>query len=157
MSKICCLTGHREIRKANSLKLIESLESTLTTLIENEDVTDFRAGGAKGFDTIAAVTVLKFKQKYPHIKLHLILPYKNQSAGYTEHEKQLYDFVLKSADSVHYTAQNYYDGVLLARDRELVNGADFCVAYLEVLSGGTYYTVNYARKNKVKVFNVYKV
>ena len=154
MSKICCFTGHREIKKTKPSVLAERLDRTIIDLIENEGVTDFRAGGAKGFDTIAATHVLKFKQKYPHIKLHLILPYKKQASAYTVFEKQLYYFVLQNADSVHYTSENYYDGVLFARNRELVNGADVCVALLEVLKGGTYQTVNIARKQKIKVINL---
>ena len=99
---------------------------------------------------------MKRKQKYPHIKLHLILPYKKQAVGYSATEKQLYDFVLQNADSVHYTSENYYHGVLFARNRELVQGADVCVALLEVLTGGTYQTVNIARKQKIKVLNLVK-
>lgn len=154
MSKICCFTGHREIKKIKPSVLANRLDKTIVELVENEDVTDFRAGGAKGFDTIAALHVLKFKQKYPHIKLHLILPYKKQAAGFTRFEKQLYDFVLQNADTVHYTSEKYYDGVLFARNRELVDGADVCVALLEVLVGVTYQTVNLARKQKTKVINL---
>ena len=156
MSKICCFTGHRKIKKTKPSVLTERLDKTIIDLIENEGVTDFRAGGAKGFDTIAAMHVIKFKQKYPHIKLHLILPYKKQASGYSPTEKQLYDFVLRNADSVHYTSEKYYDGVLFARNRELVQGSDVCVALLEVLTGGTYQTVNIARKQKVKVLNLVK-
>ena len=154
MSKICCLTGHREIKKTRPSEVIAKLENTLVDLIENEEFTDFRTGGAKGFDTIAATTIIKLKKKYPHIKLHLFLSHKNQSSGFSHVEKQVYDFILKNADSVQYTSQKYYDGVFLARDRQLVDGSDICVALLETLSGGTYYTVNYARKQKIPVHNI---
>lgn len=39
----------------------------------------FLAGGALGFDTIAAQIVIKLKKKYPHIQLVLILPCRSQS------------------------------------------------------------------------------
>ena len=156
MSKICCFTGHRTIRNIKPSVLAERLENALVNLIENEGVTDFRAGGAMGFDTVAATYVLKMKMKYPQIKLHLILPYKNQEKYFSNADKQLYKYVLDNADSVHYVNEKYTNSALFARNRELVNGADFCVAFLNKLSGGTYYTVNYARKNKLQVINVAK-
>ena len=58
MSKICCFTGHRKINALSLQELSDRLEEKLIDLIENEDFTEFRAGGARGFDSLAAVTVL---------------------------------------------------------------------------------------------------
>ena len=156
MSKICCFTGHREIRKISLSVLENRLENTLINLIENEGFTDFRAGGAVGFDTIAALTVLKLKEKYPHIKLHLILPFKGQANGFSPLEKKIYRYTISNADSVCYLSERYHSNVMFDRNRKLVDGADVCVAFMNKLIGGTYYTVNYARKQKVDVKNLMK-
>lgn len=156
MSKICCFTGHRKITVLTHKEICVKLEKKLIELIENEDFTDFRAGGAKGFDSIAAITVLKLKKDYPQIKLHLILPCKDQEKYFSPLEKQLYKYTLANADSIVYMQENYSREAMFARNRALVDGADFCVAYLEKLEGGTYQTVNYARKNKVKTINLLK-
>ena len=154
MSKICCFTGHRSISLQSAQIINLKLENTLVNLIENEGFTDFRAGGAVGFDSIAALAVIKLKKKYPNIKLHLILPHKGQDKYFPALEKDVYRFVVDSADSVTYIQNAYSDGVMFARNRALVDGSDLCIACLERLSGGTYQTVNYARKNKVKTINL---
>ena len=156
MSKICCFTGHREIRKISLTVLENRLEETLIDLIENEGFTDFRAGGAIGFDTVAALTVLKLKEKYPHIKLHLILPFKGQANGFSTPEKKIYRYTIAKADSVCYMSDRYHSNVMFERNRKLVDGADICIAFMNKLTGGTYYTVNYARKQKLDVKNLMK-
>ena len=157
MSKICCFTGHRDIEKISASVLSARLEKTIVDLIENEGVTDFRAGGARGFDSMAALAVLALKEKYPQIKLHLILPCKTQAHYFTTFEKKVYQYTLAHANSVVYVSEKYYSSVMFDRNRKLVDGADVCVAFLNHLGGGTYYTVNYARKNKVEVRNLIRI
>lgn len=157
MSKICCFTGHRAISVSSASTLKLKLEATLVDLVENEGFTDFRAGGAIGFDSFAALEVIKLKKKYPHVKLHLILPHKGQDKWFSHTEKEIYKFTISNADSITYIQERYTDGVMFARNRALVDGSDLCLAYLERLSGGTYQTVNYARKSKVKTVNLLKI
>ena len=157
MSKICCFTGHREMSVLPPEEIDAKLTNKLIDLIENEGFTDFRAGGARGFDSFAAMVVLKLKKKYPHIKLHLILPCKGQENRFSPIEKQIYSFALENADSVTYIQERYSEGVMFVRNRALVDGSDLCIAYLEKLRGGTYQTVNYARKQGVKTINVLKI
>ena len=156
MGKICCFTGHRDVPDESIRAIFENLEGMLTHLIEDEGVTDFRAGGAIGFDTIAAMVVLKLKRKYPHIKLHLMLPCKNQDYKFTSTQKTLYRFTISSADSVEYIRERYSSTAMHARNRALVGGSDFCVYFLDHLHGGTYYTVNYARSHNVPTFDILK-
>ena len=118
--------------------------------------TDFRAGGAIGFDTIAALTVLDLKEKYPHVKLHLVLPFKGQANRFSPLEKKIYKYTIEKADSVCYVSERYHKNVMFERNRKLVDGADICIAFMNKLTGGTYYTVNYARKQKVDVKNLMK-
>ena len=156
MSRICCFTGHREIENEKAYPLSQKLEKAVVYLIENEGVTDFRAGGARGFDNLASLVVLKLKEKYPNIKLHIMLPCKDHSKYFRSLDRNAVDFVLKNADTVTYVNEKYNKGSMFARNRALVDGSDICVAYLDALSGGTYYTVNYARKSKVQVVNLNK-
>lgn len=48
----------------------------------------FGEGGALGFDTVAALTVLELKSVYPDIKLILVLPCKKQTRGWSETDIQ---------------------------------------------------------------------
>jgi uncharacterized phage-like protein YoqJ len=154
MSKICCFTGHRKTASLPPEKIAEKLKIKLTDLIENEEFYDFRAGGATGFDSIAALVVLELKEKYPQIKLHLFLPCKDQDRYFTPFEKKIYKYAIKNADSVVYIQEHYSKEAMYARNRALVDGSDLCLACLERLEGGTYQTVNYARKNKVRTINL---
>ena len=47
----CCFTGHRHIPENELLQIQKRLESEIINLI-NQGVTEFRAGGALGFDTM---------------------------------------------------------------------------------------------------------
>ena len=157
MSKICCFTGHRDISIYDYEKVVAFVEAAIARLVEDEGVTEFRAGGARGFDCIAASCVLHLKDKYPDIKLHLILPCKDQDKYYARHEKMIYSYVLSNADSAIYLQEKYSNSVMMARNRALVEGSDICLAYLTRLTGGTYQTVNMARRAGLKVLNVNKM
>ena len=154
MSKICCFSGSRDLSGLNIQELTQSLNNILEDLIENGGFTDFRTGGARGFDTLAALCVLKMKRKYPHIKLHLLLPCKTQDKYFSHLEKGLYQYTINGADSVTYVQEHYSREAMFARNRALVDGSDLCIACLERLEGGTYQTVNYARKQKVTTINI---
>ena len=155
MSKICCFTGHRELSHSNKYIIEKTLE-IITDLIENEGVTDFRAGGAMGFDTLAAAAVAGLKVKYPHIKLHLIIPHHGHDRDFSEFYEKMFEFTLQNADTVTYIQKRYTPGVMQVRNAALVRGADVCVAYMTRLRGGTYQTVNMARRDKIKVINIGK-
>ena len=72
---------------------------------------------------------------------------------WSERDKTIYAFVLKNADSVCYAEESYVRGCMHKRNRMLVDGSDFCVAYLTSKSGGTAYTCSYAAKKGVRIIN----
>lgn len=156
MSKICCFTGHRDLQHKYEL-VISKTKKIITDLVEKEGVTDFRAGGAMGFDTAAALAVIALKDKHPEVKLHLIIPYPGHDKYFEEFHKKLFEYTLANADSVTYIQKHYSSSVMRIRNAALVDGADMCVSYLLRLSGGTYQTVNMARKAKIRLINVAKV
>lgn len=151
-NKTVCFTGHRNITD-NRKNIEELLKNTLIGLIE-KGYCYFGAGGALGFDTLAATVVLELKVKYPQIKLILVLPCRNQTRGWKEHDIKIYNDIMSKADKVVYTAENYYNGCMHKRNRHLVNNSSVCVCYLTEETGGTFYTMNYARKNNLRIINV---
>lgn len=66
--KTCCFTGHRDIPRAVYSSLSRELDAVVRALI-GKGVRFFGAGGALGFDTLAAETVLRLRQIYPQIRL----------------------------------------------------------------------------------------
>ena len=77
----CCFTGHRQISPEIMPTLATELESVLLRLI-GDGFRFFCAGGALGFDTLAAETVLHLKMQYPQIRLILVLPCHEQTRGW---------------------------------------------------------------------------
>lgn len=151
---VCCFTGHRNIPPTHMLKLPELLDNELERLILS-GVEIFRGGGAVGFDTIAELKALEKRKKYPHIRLELILPCKDQVKKWNERDRAIYEYILKEADVVSYVEEKYTPYCMHARNRRLVNESDFCLAYLSEQGGGTAYTVNYAKKKNVDVINLF--
>lgn len=64
--KTCCFTGHREIPSGQRRKIFARTEEAIEGLIK-KGYLYFGAGGALGFDTIAAFAVLKLKERYPTV------------------------------------------------------------------------------------------
>lgn len=151
--KTVCFTGHREIPFLRKHRIESKLTETLESLIA-EGYLYFGAGGALGFDTIAAQTVLKLKKKYPDIKLILVLPCKTQTRGWKDKDVAIYEDIKEKADKFVYTSENYDRGCMFKRNRHLVDNSSVCVAYLTEDKGGTAYTVDYARKNGLRIINI---
>lgn len=154
--KSVCFTGHRHI--INKEKLQNRLTATIEQLI-SDGVTDFYAGGAIGFDTLAANTVLLLREKYPHIKLHLILPCckSDQTAKWTAEQIAEYDKILSAADSTEYICEKYYYGCMKTRNARLVELADCCVCYYDSKNSasGTGQTVRMAERKKIHITNLF--
>lgn len=151
----CCFTGHRIIK--NSEKLQKKLLTVLETLIEN-GAEDFYAGGAIGFDTLAAEAVLRLREKYPHIKLRLVLPCcrDEQTKYWTAAQREEYDRILSLADTVEYTADVYSDSCMKKRNARLTELADCFVCFYDKKrpAGGTVQTLRMAAKKGIKIINL---
>ena len=107
-----------------------------------------------GFDTIAAFAVLKLKERYPDIRLILVLPCFSQTRGWSQEDIEIYDDIKQKADKVVYTSQEYTRGCMHKRNRRLVDDSRYCICYLAERSGGTAYTVEYAQKKGLTVINL---
>lgn len=151
--KTACFTGHRKIPPESISELSQRLKNTLLRLIE-EGYMYFGAGGALGFDTLAAQCVLSLKNQHPHIKLILVLPCITQTKGWSENDIAIYEEIKSQADKVVYTSREYSRGCMFKRNRHLVDCSSVCVAYLTQKKGGTAYTVNYAKEHGLTFYNI---
>lgn len=88
----CCFTGHRFIPTGQQTYVKNRLNHTVEALIK-KGYSIFVAGGALGFDTMAAQCVLNLKSKYPHIKLFLILPCLEQASKWSEDDIAVYQAI----------------------------------------------------------------
>lgn len=93
----CCFTGHRNIPPEQYAAIAERLRTAVIDLIE-AGICRFCAGGALGFDTLAAQTVLALKEKYSHIQLILMLPCTTQTKGWPPGDIQIYKSIQQRCD-----------------------------------------------------------
>lgn len=151
--KTCCFTGHRDIPSGANQRIFTKTEEMVESLIK-KGYLYFGAGGALGFDTIAAFAVLKVKERYPNVRLILVLPCLTQTRGWSKEDVEIYEDIKSKADKVVYTSQEYTRGCMHKRNRHLVDNSSVCIAYLTESKGGTAYTVDYAEKHGLTVFNI---
>lgn len=149
----CCFTGHRVIAPEHREVVAERIQTTIQQLAK-VGVTCFIAGGARGFDTLAAETVLALREEEPAIRLVLALPCKNQTRGWTAVERERYQAVLKQADAVYYLAEDYDSGCMMRRNRFMVENSSHCIFYLTRMQSGTYQTVKYAMEQGHTLHNI---
>lgn len=149
----CCFTGHRNISQNPFLYASVRME------IEKAYALGYRifcAGGALGFDSVAALNVLALRENgYSDIKLHLVLPYPDQHARWNRYDQHTFEEILKRADSVEYVSEHYTQWCMHARNRRLVDLSSYCICFLnEEGKSGTAYTVDYAQKKGLHTVNL---
>lgn len=144
--RTCCFTGHRTICPDQYPDIQKRLASQVEQLIL-QGVCVFAAGGAIGFDTLAAEVVLELRNKYPQIKLILVLP----CAGKVSPKREQ---IMAQADEVRVLAAQYHAGCMQVRNRYLVEHADYCLCYRVKDTGGTAYTAEYAMKKGLNMIMV---
>lgn len=148
-----CFTGHRKILPKQKATIARRLKNEIIKLVE-KNYRYFGAGGALGFDTLAAQTVLELKTEYPDVKLILVLPCLSQTRGWSARDIEIYEEIKSKADQVVYTSQGYTRGCMHKRNRHLVDNSSVCICYLTESTGGTAYTVNYAKEKGLMTINV---
>jgi uncharacterized phage-like protein YoqJ len=153
IERTCCFTGHRRIPSDKIGEIKTKLKHTLTEIIESGYLY-FGVGGALGFDTLAALAILELKKDYPRIRLILVLPCVNQTKGWKEKDVDVYEFIKSQCDKYVYVSREYTSNCMLKRNRHLVDNSSLCICYLTENTGGTAYTVRYAKQKGLRIINI---
>ena len=148
--KVCAFTGHRNLAGTDFDEHL--LERVVADLVKT-GTSRFLCGMAVGFDMKAAQAVLALKNRYD-IQLVACLPCANQSERFSAKNKRLYEEILSRCDEVCVLESEYVSGCMFRRDRYLVDNCDILVCFLRKSSGGTYYTVRYARNQNKKIIEL---
>lgn len=152
--KACAITGYRpeklpfggdeareEIDAVKRRIFCEILRMT------REGVSIFISGMARGVDMWAAETVFQIRDTLPdrNVQLWAAIPYNRQAASWKDTDKERYARILERADRIEYISHAYYSGCFHKRNRWMVEHATHLLAVYDGKTGGTRYTVNYAR------------
>jgi len=151
--RACSFTGHRQILPSHLDELVSLLGRGIAYCYDL-GCRDFFAGGALGFDTLAAEEVVRFRMLHSDVKLHLLLPCRDQTRGWRDADIKRYERLLSLADTVTVLSEHYYDGCMQKRNRMLVDFCDVLLAYCTREKSGAAQTVGMAKRAGKKVYNL---
>lgn len=150
----CAFTGHRPKsfpwkynESALDCILLKEVLAAQIKAVADRGVTDFLSGMAQGVDLWSSQIVLDLQKKNPVLKLHCILPCKEQESKWTASAQEHYHEILAQANGIVYVGQEYSKDCMLKRNRYLVDHSFFLLAvYNGTRRSGTGATVRYAQK-----------
>ena len=140
------VTGHRVLGRGFSA---EKLERALRSLVA-EGADTFYCGMALGFDSFCCELLLRLREEFP-LKIVACVPCADQDLRYPPRAKAKYAALLAACDERIVLHERYESGCMFERNRRMVDESDVLLAYLESGKGGTFYTVNYAKKRNKRV------
>ena len=149
----CCFTGHRNLPAGQEEEIWRRVHTCLEPLLE-EGVRYFGVGGALGFDTLVAEKLLVLRESQPQIRIILVQPFPGYQSRWTPAQQARAAAVETRVDKVVVCCQTPSRDAFLARDRHLVDGSSCCIAWCTRATGGTAYTLRYAQKQGLRVWNV---
>jgi len=145
--RTCALTGHRDLPDSfDRNALYDKLEELV-----KDGCDTFLCGMAVGFDLTALECLVHLKRKYK-LFLEACIPFGGQESRYSEQEKERYRALIQWCDKKTVLFKGYRNGCFLVRDRYMVDCADCVFAYCTRATGGTAYTINYAREKGLEIF-----
>ncbi len=149
----CCFTGHRNLPMGQEEEIWRRVCACLEPLLE-EGVRYFGVGGALGFDTLVAEKLLALRESRPEIRIILVQPFLGYQSRWKPAQQARAAAVEARVDKVVVCCQTPGREAFLARDRHLVDGSSCCIAWCARTTGGTAYTLRYAQKQGLRVWNV---
>lgn len=154
-AKTVCFSGHRSFFDSKE-EIKKSLEAAIRKCIESGSER-FITGGAIGFDTLAALTIIRLRKEFTQIRLILALPCppNEQTLKWKEEQKTEYQKILSLADDVKILSEKYTERCMLDRNKYMVDNSCKLIHYLRSgKRGGTKQTVNYAIKQGIELIGI---
>lgn len=152
--KACSFTGHRIIPKDKETALSDLLDRAIDYAY-GEGCRTFYCGGALGFDTMAAKAIIKKRMLKTDMRLIIVIPCADQEAKWNSGEKDMYNYVISSADEVIYTSLSYTKDCMKRRNERLAEMCDILIAFCGNARSGSAQTVRIAKSLGKTVYNLY--
>ncbi len=147
--KKCCFAGHGKLYEDADVKM--ALYNRCEELIIYKNVNCFWVGNYGEFDKLAGETVAKLKQKYPQIKLELVLPYITKDINeYKELYYEKYDDIIL-ADIPENTLPKFK---IIKCNQYMVDNCDYMIAFVNCSFGGAASTLSYAKNKNIEIYNL---
>lgn len=155
---VCAFTGHRPEKlpwgadendpRCRALKV---MISRAVEQAADAGITVFCCGMARGCDLYFAEAVTALRKARPELRLEAWLPCPTQADRWRESERVRWEKLLDCCDAVHMVEHCYSSGCMLRRDKAMVDGADLVLSVWDGSSGGTGWTVRYAKRQGKRI------
>ena len=152
-NQTCCFTGHRKLPSGALPAIRAGLEREIKAFLYRGG-RYFGVGGALGFDTLAAQTVLDLKGEFPQIRLILVLACADQAKLWPREDVVRLGRIRAEADKTVVLAPAYTPGCMHARNYHLARHSALCICYMTREFGGTFHTVMCCKELGVQVVNL---
>ena len=137
---VCFMTGHAQA----SEELLPEVIWVAERLINEFSVTEFLVGRYGDFDRLAAQAIRELKQRYPDIRLSLLLPYyvsDGRTETVSEYDGTVYPEGLENVP---------YRYAIVRANQWAVDGAAHLLVYHRYTTGNTHRLLEYARRAERK-------
>ncbi|WMJ82988.1 SLOG family protein [Oscillospiraceae bacterium LTW-04] len=149
----CCFTGHRQIVPEHAQALTTVVEGAIRRLIA-QGYFIFVAGGAMGFDTLAAEVVLKLKSEFTQLRLIIVAPCADQADSWAAADQRRYERLRQAANDFICLETTYTPTCMRKRNRCLVEMSSACLAYCLRRRSGSAQTVALADAQGLDIIDV---
>ena len=157
----CCFTGHRPAKlpwgynesDPRCVKLKERIADAVL-LAYQEGCRHFLCGMAQGCDLYFCEAVLALRERYPEVTVEAAIPCPTQADAWPEAERRRYRELVAKCDMETMVSDTYSSACMQRRDRYMVDHAMLLIAAFDGTAGGTRYTVEYALRRGIEIFNV---
>lgn len=149
----CCFTGHRpEKLSVDEMVLRNHLENAIRLAFQ-DGFCVFLSGMARGTDIIGAEIVLRLRSEGFPVKLVAALPYPGFESSWSRSWQMRYHAILRDADLVSYISGQYSRDCFQRRNTWMVDRSNLVISVYNGTPGGTRNTIEYAKKNDIRVVN----
>ena len=157
----CSFTGHRPEKLPwgtdESDPRCGALRRRLWDAVEaayEQGYRHFICGMARGCDTWFCEEVLALRAAHPEVSVEAAIPCPSQSNGWSAADRLRYQKLVKLCDYETVVQQAYSPGCMQRRNRYMVDHAMLLIAAFDGTAGGTRYTVEYALRRGIEIFDV---
>ena len=157
----CAFTGHRPAKlpwgyreeDPRCLALKRRIRDAVESAYE-EGYCHFLCGMAQGCDLYFCEAVLALRERYPEVTVEAAIPCPTQADAWPEAERRRYRELVAKCDMETMVSDTYSSACMQRRDRYMVDHAMLLIAAFDGTAGGTRYTVEYALRRGIEIFDV---
>ena len=160
---VVAFIGHRKVKDKEAL--VGRIYDTLTELVENEGADTFLFGDKGEFDKLCHIVVTEMQKIYPHIRRVYVRAEKEEFDKFCE------ELLLKSYEETYYPdrVRSSHELCYVLRNACMIECCDVLLTYCDPnyepprkatkskkSKSGTQMAVEYAKKRKTRVINLFE-